>query len=181
MGQINIMKICSRLIALLLPILLGACQQGISSNCPVNDLMASHYKAQYQKIADLPRHKSRPGKKVARIAQRYKVETMDNKAEECSSLLVQKELKLALPVNSQFRLLEINDYYTRKGKRIARYQQDLTNQLTESGYYLASDPLPIPGNAVKGRYTIKSTLVLKKPNKKKPVRLARSSTRFRIN
>lgn len=161
--------------------LLGACQQGISSNCPVNDLIASHYQAQYQKIADLPKHKSRPVKKKVRIAQRYKIETMDNKVQECSSLLVQKELKLALPASAKFRILEINDYYTRKGKRIARYQQDVTDQLTESGHYLASDPLPIPGNVVKGRYTIKSTLVLKRPNKKKPVRLARSQTRFRIN
>lgn len=175
------MKMYSRLVTVLLPIVLGACQQGVSSNCPVNDLMATHYQAQYQKFAELPKHKNRSSNKSVRIAQRYKVEAMDNRARECSSLLIQKELRLALPVNSKFRLLEINDYYTRKGKRIARYQQDITGQLTESGYYIASDPLPIPGNAVKGRYTIKSTLVLQRPDKKKPVRLARSSTRFRIN
>lgn len=161
---------------------LSACQQEPGLSCLLTDWMTPHYQAEYEKIADLPESDRKPKttKSKRPQAQRYHVDAMHDSVNSCSALLVQKELKLALPEVKKLRLVEINDYYTAKGKHIARFKQDISHQLTSSGYYLASDSLPVPADAAKGKYRIRSTLTLEKPGHKKAIRLARSQTYFSI-
>lgn len=97
----------------------------------------------------------------------------------CHHLMMRKELYLQRAAKSPLRFQETREFYSGDGTLIAVKNEVLENQLGETGYYLASVPLPIPQNAPAGKYRVVSKLILQGPDGKAQL-LASASANFLV-
>lgn len=96
----------------------------------------------------------------------------------CEHLFLVKDLYLHRSAG-KLTFEELREFYTTQGKLIASKRENLTAQLTKSGYYTASVPLPIPRGAPVGTYRIVTHLIATPANGRAQT-LATASEEFRI-
>jgi hypothetical protein len=113
------------------------------------------------------------------IAVEYDVQVGTSRARPCSHVTIRKELTLARRADIAFTIEEAWEFYAEDGTRITIKQENLTNQLRQSGRYTASVPLPIPRSAPPGKYYLVSTLTAK--SKAGSETLAKTSTSFDVD
>ncbi|MFQ5935873.1 MAG: hypothetical protein ACE5LB_05665 [Acidiferrobacterales bacterium] len=146
---------------------------------------ALHYRTTYeysneQTTAVQKQYKPLPKKGVYAVVRVYEIETVARETKPCRNLAVKKRLYLQRRDNPEFVLREINEFYAEDGTLITTNTQLLTEQLQRSGYYVASDPLPIPEDAPPGRYLLVSKLVLTKKGRSAAFLLAEAKTEYEI-
>jgi hypothetical protein len=88
----------------------------------------------------------------------YTLRVNRSKARACEHLYLIKDLYLQRS-GEALTLEEQREFYTAQGRLIATKREDLTEQLSKSGYYTASVPLPIPRGAPAGGYRVVTHLI----------------------
>ena len=96
----------------------------------------------------------------------------------CEHLFLVKDLYLQRSP-SELTLEELREFYTAQGQLIATKRENVTEQLAESGYYIASVPLPIPRGAPAGIYRVVTHLIATPPDGRAQT-LATASSEFRV-
>ncbi len=144
-----------------------------------------HYQTTYrysaeQTAAARARYRPLPKKGVYAIARLYKLSAASDETRPCTNLPIVKRLFLQRKDDPAFVFTEVNEFYASDGTLITTNTQDLTAQLTRSGYYIASNPLPIPQGAPPGRYKMVSKLLLTKKGRKRVFLLASSTIEYEI-
>ena len=130
--------------------------------------------------AALSKHKPLPGKGVYAVARIYTVEADTVETRPCANLMIRKRLFLQRRDDPDFVLSEISEFYAEDGTLITTNKQVITGQLQRTGYYVATDPLPIPEDAPPGDYQLITKLVLTKKGRKAAFLLASTKTAYRI-
>jgi hypothetical protein len=97
----------------------------------------------------------------------------------CEHLFLIKDLYLKRSTE-KLTLEELREFYTAQGQLIATKREDVTEQLTKSGYYIASVPLPIPRGAPTGTYRVVTHLIATPANGRGQT-LATASSEFRVD
>lgn len=118
------------------------------------------------------------GSRRGAVARWYTLRLNRASTEPCEHLYLIKDLYLQRSAQP-LRLEEQREFYTAKGQRIAIKREDLTDQLSRSGYYTAAVPLPIPRGAPAGTYRIVSYLIAT-PAKGRAQTLAKTTAEFRV-
>ena len=75
---------------------------------------------------------------------------------------------------------EIREFYAGDGTLIATKREIMSKQLSASGYYVATVPLPIPRLAPMGKYTVVSKLMVRTAGDRQGTLLAKASAGFRV-
>lgn len=114
------------------------------------------------------------------VTRLYEIAPAIPEIKPCRELSIVKRVFLLRRHDPDFVFKEINEFYAADGTLIVTNTQGLTNQLQNSGYYIASDPLPIPQDAPPGRYRLVSKLVLAKKGRKVSFLLASAKTEYEI-
>lgn len=145
----------------------------------------NHYQTTYQHSRDQTNaaskeHEPLPKKGVSAVAHLYEVAPERGTIQPCHSLSIRKRLFLLRRNDLDLVFQEVNEFYADDGTLIVTNTQDLTHQLQRSGYYVASDPLPIPQDAPPGRYQLVSKLVLKKKGREAIFLLASETAVYEI-
>jgi hypothetical protein len=117
-------------------------------------------------------------KGAAAMVLQYRLRLDPERTSPCSHVTIHKELLLARRTDAAVVLEETREFFAEDGARIAVKQENLSNQLRQSGRYRASVPLPIPKGAPAGAYHLVSTLTLK--NKNETVVLAKTAVSFNV-
>ena len=119
----------------------------------------------------------RSGRSTA-IASWYTLRLNRVETRPCEHLYLIKDLYLQRAADAM-RLEEQREFYTAQGQLVATKRENVTDQLTKSGYYTASVPLPIPRGAPPGTYRIISRLIATSENGRAQT-LATTSAEFRV-
>lgn len=122
--------------------------------------------------------KPRPGKAPVTVRW-YTLRANASEVPPCEHLYLTKDLYLQRQAGDDLIIEETREFYTGSGKRVAIRKENLTRQLTKSGYYHAIVPLPIPETAPAGAYKVVSRLTLRTNGGKETV-LASTSAEFRV-
>lgn len=96
----------------------------------------------------------------------------------CEHLYLVKDLYLVRS-GQALAFEEQREFYTAQGQLIATKREDVTKQLSRSGFYTASVPLPIPRSAPAGTYRVVSRL-LATPPRGRTQTLATATAQFRV-
>lgn len=96
----------------------------------------------------------------------------------CEHLYLIKDLYLQRS-RETLTLEEQREFYTAHGQLIATKRENVTDQLSKTGYYTASVPLPIPRGAPAGTYRVVSRLIATLP-KGRAQTLATTTAEFRV-
>ena len=120
------------------------------------------------------------GKGELAAARTYRLRLDTERARPCSHVKIQKELVLVRRDNLGMTFEETREFFAENGTRIAVKNEVLTDQLRQSGRYLASVPLPIPKTSPPGKYRLTSTLTLKIKGSTKTVTLAKATASFQV-
>ena len=113
-------------------------------------------------------------------ARLYWIELSDDRVSACSHLHIHKELFLERNPKRGMVLEQVREFYTSAGQLIATKREDVTAQLTRSGHYFSTVPLPIPAGAPPGEYRIVSKLVLQPKRGGRKATLASATTTFEV-
>jgi len=164
----------------LLAALLGGCaaiRQQQAQNCDQFDAKRkqTNYATEYRFGSNAG---VKPLSRGQAIAVEYELSVDTQRARPCTHVTIKKELTLARRADIAFTIEESWEFYTEDGTRITVKQENLTNQLKQSGRYTASVPLPIPRGAPPGKYYLVSTLIAK--SKAGAETLAKTSTSFDV-
>jgi len=137
-----------------------------------------HSDAKTRALAD--EVKPLPGKALA-AAPLYKAVPSNGSVRQCTDLTVRKELFLQRSVRAKSLIVEeTREIFTVGGKRVASRVIDLSDQLTQAGYYTSREILPIPEATPAGRYRIVNRLTYRTRAKAKPALLARTTLEFEV-
>jgi len=99
----------------------------------------------------------------------------------CTSLDLVKDVVIQRGPDRSLVLNEIREFYAEDGTLIASNAQDISAQVTVSGVYVATTPLPIPKAAPPGKYRIVSKLMYERRGFSRPaLQLARAEGYFYI-
>jgi hypothetical protein len=163
---------------IVLAALLGGCAVLKPQTCDQFDAKRrqTSYATEYRRDARTavkPLHKGH-----AALAVEYNISVDADSVRTCTHVNVRKELTLARREEAGIVIEEASEFYAEDGTRITVKNENLTNQLRESGRYTASVPLPIPRGAPPGRYYLVSTLLLK--SKGEAFVLAKTSAYFTV-
>lgn len=112
-------------------------------------------------------------------ARWYTLRTNRARIGVCEHLYLIKDLYLQRAEGTPVVLEERREFYTADGQLIATKREDVSRQLTRTGFYSASVPLPIPQNAPAGSYRIVSRLIAKTGNGREQT-LATANDEFRV-
>lgn len=121
------------------------------------------------------------GKGELAAARAYKLRLDTERPRPCSHLKIQKEFILVRRDNLGLTFEETREFFAENGTRIAVKNEVLTDQLRQSGRYIASVPLPIPKNSPPGKYRLTSTLTLKMKGSTKAITLAKAAATFQVS
>jgi hypothetical protein len=121
-----------------------------------------------------------PEKGVYAVVRLYKIEPEAAETRPCRNLLINKRLFLQRKDDPEFVLRERSEFYAQDGTLIVSNTQDLTQQLLRSGYYVASDALPIPEDAPPGSYRLVTKLLLSKKGRHAVFLLGSAEIRYQI-
>jgi hypothetical protein len=102
--------------------------------------------------------KGLPAGETAR-ARHYTVRFDQDHTMPCTHLVMRKELYLQRTGKTGMTFQETREFYSGDGTLIAVKNEQLSNQLAATGYYVAAVPLPIPPSAPAGNYRVVSKLV----------------------
>lgn len=108
----------------------------------------------------------------------YTLQLNRTRTEPCEHLYLIKSLYIQRSSQS-LTFEEQREFYTAKGQLIATKRENITEQLSKSGFYTASVPLPIPRNAPAGSYRVVSHLLVTAARGRSQT-LATASTEFWI-
>lgn len=126
------------------------------------------------------KYTSLPDKGVYAIVRLYELAPEAGETRPCRNLSINKRLFLQRKDDPEFVLRERSEFYAEDGTLIASNTQDLTEQLRRSGYYVASDALPIPEDAPPGSYRLVTKLLLSKKGRRAVFLLASTEIRYQI-
>lgn len=101
----------------------------------------------------------------------YKLTFRPGFTKPCTTVTLRKDVVIQRSDEAQVVLNEIREFYTEDGTLITSATQDVTAQVTKSGSYTATTPLPIPKIAPPGKYKIVSKLMFARDGERKPPRL----------
>lgn len=111
----------------------------------------------------------------------YKLSFRPGFTKPCTTVTLLKDVVIQRSDETQVVLNEIREFYAEDGTLITSATQDVTAQVTKSGSYTATTPLPIPKIAPPGKYKIISKLMFERRGEKKPPSLvARAEGYFYI-
>lgn len=113
------------------------------------------------------------------VARWYTLRTNRARVGVCEHLYLIKDLYLQRKEGTAMTIEEQREFYTAAGQLIATKTENVSHQLTKTGVYTASVPLPIPENAPAGSYRIVSRLVAKIGNSREHT-LATANGEFRV-
>lgn len=119
----------------------------------------------------------RPTHAAARL---YRMRLSDERMPTCSHIYIHKDLYLERNATRGMVLEQVREFYANGGQLIATKREDVTAQLTRSGYYSSTVPLPIPEAAPPGKYRIVSKLVLRTKRGARKEVLAQATTAFEV-
>lgn len=112
------------------------------------------------------------------VARWYTLRLNRTRTRPCEHLYLIKDLYLQRSAGA-ITLEEKREFFTAKGQLIAAKRENITDQLSKSGFYTASVPLPIPRNAPTGTYRVVSHLIAILP-KGRPQTLATAAAEFHV-
>lgn len=119
----------------------------------------------------------KPNHAAARL---YKIELSDERTQVCDHVQIRKDLYLERRPSKALVIEQIREFYTDSGRLIATKRENVTADLTRSGYFIATVPLPIPKAAPPGKYRIVSKLVLRTKRGARAKVLAQATTAFEV-
>ena len=111
----------------------------------------------------------------------YKLSFKPRFTKPCTSLDLLKDVVVQRSADNAVVLNEIREFYAEDGTLIASNSQDISSQVSRSGNYLATTPLPIPKAAPPGKYRIVSKLMYERRGSNRPaIQLAQAEGYFYI-
>ena len=122
---------------------------------------------------------ARSPRKASLTARWYTIRTNRPRIGGCDHLYLLKDLYLQRRDDAAVVLEEQREFYTADGQLIATKREDVSAQLTKTGYYTASVPLPIPEKAPPGQYRVVTRLITRGTNGAEQT-LATASAEFRV-
>lgn len=139
------------------------------------DTVYSYSKAETRRAEHSFAHRPRRDSVAARW---YTLRLNRARTHPCEHLYLIKDLYLERSARGM-TLEEQREFYTAKGQLIATKRENITDQLSKSGFYTASVPLPIPPGAPSGTYRVVTRLIAVLP-KERPQTLATATAEFRV-
>lgn len=163
---------------ILVTTLLGGCAALRPQTCEQFDAKRkqTNYATEYRRDNSVG---VKPISKGTALAVEYELRADTSQARPCSHVMIRKDLTLARRDDGSGTIEETWEFYAEDGTRITIKNENLTNQLRQSGRYIASVPLPIPRGAPPGKYYVISTLVARARGADAHV-LAKTSTNFEV-
>ncbi len=145
----------------------------------------AHYETTYRYSAEQTKaaretYAPLPEKGVYAIVRLYEIAPEATTTKPCKNLAVTKRLFLQRIDDPTFVFREVIKFYADDGTLVATNIQNISEQLSRTGYYMAANPLPIPEDAPPGRYQLVSELVLTKKGRKRAFLLATARTEYEI-
>lgn len=108
----------------------------------------------------------------------YKLTFRPGFTKPCTTVTLHKDVVIQRSDEAQVVLNEIREFYAEDGTLITSATQDVTGQVTKSGSYTATTPLPIPKIAPPGKYKIVSKLMFERRGERKPASLVARAEGF---
>lgn len=108
----------------------------------------------------------------------YKLTFRPGFTKPCTTVTLHKEVVIQRSDEAQVVLNEIREFYAEDGTLITSATQDVTTQVSKSGSYTATTPLPIPKIAPPGKYKIVSKLMFERRGERKPASLVARAEGF---
>ncbi|GMQ90255.1 MAG: hypothetical protein BMS9Abin10_0610 [Gammaproteobacteria bacterium] len=145
----------------------------------------AHYETTYRYSAEQTKaaretYAPLPKKGVYAIVRLYEIAPEATTTKPCKNLALTKRLFLQRIDDPTFVFREVIKFYADDGTLVATNIQDISEQLSRTGYYMAANPLPIPEDAPPGRYQLVSELVLTKKGRSRTFLLATARTEYEI-
>lgn len=129
--------------------------------------------------ASIRRFKPLP-KNTSAVARLYTLRLDTTTISPCHHVVLHKELYLLRVARQGVEFEEIREFYAGDGTLIATKRETMSKQLSASGYYVATVPLPIPRLAPMGKYLVVSKLVVRTAENRQGTLLAKASAGFQV-
>ena len=120
---------------------------------------------------------SLPAGSVAQVST-YKLSFRPGFTKPCTTVTLHKDVVIQRSEETQVVLNEVREFYAEDGTLIATATQDISEQVSKSGAYTATTPLPIPKSAPPGKYKIVSKLLFERRGERKPASLVARAEGF---
>ena len=120
---------------------------------------------------------SLPDGSVAQVST-YKLTFRPGFTKPCTTVTLHKDVVIQRSNETHLILNEVREFYAEDGTLIATANQDISEQVSKSGAYRATTPLPIPKSAPPGKYKIVSKLLFERRGERKPASLVARAEGF---
>jgi hypothetical protein len=141
---------------------------------------ATHYWNSEADLETSARHFKSLPKNTSAVARLYKLQLDATTTNPCRHVVIRKELYLLRATKQGMEFDEIREFYAGDGTLIATKRETVSKQLSTSGYYVATVPLPIPRMAPMGKYLVVSKLIVRTAENQQGTLLAKTSAGFQV-
>jgi len=134
-------------------------------------------------FAKLPAGQTAPAALSAGLPPRapmYSMKFVPGFTKPCTIITIHKDVVVLRSLDRNLSFSETRKFFAEDGTLITTTTQNVTGQITRSGKYTATTPLPIPRNAPPGKYKIVSELQAERRGDRRVMPLARAEGYFYI-